>query len=1554
MTANSPDIIKSLQEIISICGPPSDENIWKYKGYIHDYFVSYEREMNLLKIILDQGFVSKLAKENNSVPYKMLSQKYVSQLHDNWGMDKTAATWAIDTWAEALGIHFTISCKAFFSISQAEGIVPIKVVFDNQSQGIIDTVEWDFGDGERSTERNPSHLYKEPGTYTVTLQAYNKDFTSEYRLTDGVKVRYPELKAHFSINETGGELPFIITLHNKSEGFIRSYDWDFGNGSRSSEKNPTHTYEKPGEYQVSLTISDEKTSDTYVLDTRVRVYFPPLTPRFSCSVTEGEIPFSIRFTDLSRGMIGSWRWDFGDGSTSAEQNPVHEYKEAGMHTVTLTIKDVTTGEEQSKVFAITALLPPLVPDFLIKDPQGTVPLSVPFYDNSQGRIISYEWDFGDGEKSNEKNPVHLYKKHGRYSVTLTIRDKEKSNSVVKKQAVIARPENLNADFSCSEIGGDAPLSVSFASSAMNPDASCHWSFGDGEESKERNPVHIYKRPGKYSVVLTVTQDDFFEQKIRDDLIQVSHPQLIPDFGCSLTEGVVPFSIQLKDLSKGLIGLWRWNFGDGTTSDEKNPVHEYTDSGTHTVTLTVKDDVTGRKKSKSIEIIARLPPLVSDFIVKDPEGRIPFTVTFEDKSQGRVIAQEWDFGDGERSNKRDPVHTYKKSGRFTVTLTVRDKEKNHTSSQQNVVIAWPKNLGAGFSSSVIKGDTPLSVGFTPLVKNPNATYHWSFGDGEESDLPNPDHIYQNDGEYSVRLTVCENDFSKEKVKEKFITVTHPQLVPDFGCSSTEGVVPFSLQCTDHSKGMISSWKWDFGDGSSSDIQNPVHEYSESGTFSITLTVKDQKTGEEKSIAIVITALLPPLVSGFIVQNSEGPVPLSVQFSDRSEGRILSYEWDFGDGERSNERNPVHTYTRHGRYPVILSIKDKERTHSVTQDQAVIVWPENLDANFICSLNRGICPLSVSFTLFRKNPKATCLWSFGDGEESDEENPVHIYQKAGEYQVRAQVTEDDFSKEKLSEEIIHVFPPLSPDFSSSVTEGKIPLSIHLKDCSKGLISSWRWDFGDGTASDEQNPVHEYHEPGIFIITLTIKEEISGLELSKSVEITASLPPLVSNFGIKNSDGPVPLTARFFDKSEGRIVSYEWDFGDGEQSNEKNPVHIYKKYGRYQVSLTIRDQEKSHSSDNGQVVTARPDNLNANFFSSINRDKNPVSVQFIPATANPDATYHWSFGDGEESEEPNPLHVFEKSGKYPVRLTVTQGYFSEEEIEGVVIKPVIFTKPVLVLVLAVVLMAGLLFISIGILGNQDQNSLISGPAENLTVSPTGTITQSTPEPTVLESPAPNHTTDNQIITNQTTVNQTILNHTIDNQIITNQTTVNQTILNHTIDNQIITNQTTVNQTISNISIPMSVIPVQDEGTLQKESGKVTITGEGSNPHTWGDPIGLSGTNTASNGTYLYYSKGKKTSEGTLFNLGNPSTPADIRTSDSIIMVPVNPEDHTWKYEWNTSYDEFELMNGYVYAYSSMAESDVIPDTDTEQKILVIIGSKPRPKTNLAADSSSDSDSF
>ena len=232
-----------------------------------------------------------------------------------------------------------------------------------------------------------------------------------------------------------GTAPLRVSFFDRTEGTLPlRYLWDFGDGFTSSEQNPTHSYAANGEYTVSLTVENSFGQDTKTLPGFVAVGDPPL-PEFSVSPSEGNVPLAVVFTDTTPGGAGSWKWDFGDGSTSSEQNPVHTYTKPGIFTVTLSVTNAFGQEQITKSSLINT---GVVPDaeFIAETRQGDPPLTVRFRDFSAGRPIAWLWDFGDGTTSIQKDPVHTYSEEGYYTTSLHIANAFGSDSLTRPDHIL--------------------------------------------------------------------------------------------------------------------------------------------------------------------------------------------------------------------------------------------------------------------------------------------------------------------------------------------------------------------------------------------------------------------------------------------------------------------------------------------------------------------------------------------------------------------------------------------------------------------------------------------------------------------------------------------------------------------------------------------------------------------------------------------------------------------------------------------------------------------------------------------------------------------------------------------------------------------------------------------------------------------------------------------------------------------------------------------------------------------------------------------------------------
>lgn len=281
-------------------------------------------------------------------------------------------------------------------------------------------------------------------------------------------------------------------------------------------------------------------------DVEVSIVTDFITADFEADPVYGEPPLVVTFTDLSTSSatINSWSWDFGDGLTSTEQNPVHTYNNQGTYSVTLTVSGSAGSDTEIKTDYITTEYPEPTAEFIGTPETGMAPLTVTFNDQSVDSVNSWSWDFGDGGTSSLQHPVYIYNTPGIYTVSLTVSGPGGSNTNTKTDYIQVNQGLITADFSANPTNGEAPLLVQFTDlSTSSADInSWNWDFGDGESTDVQNPTHEYLSAGNFTVSLTITGDAGTDTETKTDYILI--PVGIND---NASEAIIVYPNPVKDI-----------------------------------------------------------------------------------------------------------------------------------------------------------------------------------------------------------------------------------------------------------------------------------------------------------------------------------------------------------------------------------------------------------------------------------------------------------------------------------------------------------------------------------------------------------------------------------------------------------------------------------------------------------------------------------------------------------------------------------------------------------------------------------------------------------------------------------------------------------------------------------------------------------------------------------------------------------------------------------------------------------------------------------------------
>ena len=296
--------------------------------------------------------------------------------------------------------------------------------------------------------------------------------------------------------------------------------------------------------------------------------------------------------------------------------------------------------------------------------------------------------------------------------------------------------------------------------------------------------------------------------------------------------------------------------------------------------------------------------------------------------------------------------------------------------------------ADFEGTPTSGYVPLTVQFTDLSSGQVDSWSWDFGDGETSTEQNPEHTYNAAGTYTVSLTVTGGAGSDTHTITDYIEVIPipPPPTADFTADVTEGPAPLNVHFTDLSEGVIDDWSWDF-DGGWSGQQNPTYMFMNPGVYTITLTVTGPGGSGTEVKTDYITVTEPVPEPDFEADQTYGPVPLTVNFTDLTPNTVDSWLWDFGDGETSTEQNPQHIYTEEDYFTVSLTVTGPGGTNTITKVDYIntgnlLGLDVTADPDTIClgattQLDAGATGGSGDYTY---------SWtSDPEGFTSDEENP-----------------------------------------------------------------------------------------------------------------------------------------------------------------------------------------------------------------------------------------------------------------------------------------------------------------------------------------------------------------------------------------------------------------------------------------------------------------------------------------------------------------------------------------------------------------------------------------
>ncbi len=466
--------------------------------------------------------------------------------------------------------------------------------------------------------------------------------------------------------------------------------------------------------------------------------------------------------------------------------------------------------------------------------------------------------------------------------------------------------------------------TSYVNQAINIDASNSydldgyiakyiWDFGDGTTGTGRIVTHSYSAYKPYSVTLTVTDNSgATASATKGILIENMAPVAVINTSLTETETqeIVSFSGTSSYDIDGVIVSYEWDFGDFTTATGATVTHAYSIGGAYTVTLKVTDNEGAVGITQYSKTIANQPPVAviekSAGTVSSSES-VAFNAVHSYDPDGVILSYKWDFGDGTTSTDMLAIHKYASNGAYTVKLTVTDNQgaTNTTQTTVNSVNLPPE---AVFTASATTVDTNEAVYFDASPSSdPDGTivsYKWDFGDGTTGTGVTVSHTFASKGGYSVTLTVTDNDGATDSATATTTALNQPPVavIADTtkSAAKTQSVTFDGSESYDND-GTIVSYLWNFGDGTTATTVEANHAYTAGGVYTVTLTVTDNDNAQD-SETVRITVVNAKPVAVFTQNVTTTIVGETVSFNGSesydTDGTIVSYMWNFGDGKTAS--------------------------------------------------------------------------------------------------------------------------------------------------------------------------------------------------------------------------------------------------------------------------------------------------------------------------------------------------------------------------------------------------------------------------------------------------------------------------------------------------------------------------------------------------------------------------------------------------------------------------------------------------------------------------------
>ncbi len=1026
------------------------------------------------------------------------------------------------------------------------------------------------------------------------------------------------------------------------DGDPLTFTWDFADGASRTGGRIVHDFGEPGEHLVTLTVRDRSgfVADGRKLREVVRVNAAPTAKiEAPARAVPGEaVTIDGRGSSDPDGRISRYRWDLGDGTRSARPTVTHQFDRPGRYRVRLLVSDdgksPCSEAEADHWIAVNAPPIPRLTAPASVAPGVPISLDASGSFDSDGRIISTDWDLGDGTAAGEPRVDHAYETPGTYTVRVRVTDDAglaNSSAETTATVIVNAPPVPDIDYPATVAAGET---VAFdAAGSADPDGTITaytWEMGDGTGLTGETVQHAYAAPGSYTVRLTVTDDTATANRSvsAEYPVRVNHPP-VPDAGPDrvVNASRVDFDASgSTDPDDPIIG-YHWDFGDGTEAEGMTVSHVYAIPGSYTVTLTVTDasETASARRSDTAGVRVNHPPTADaggDRRVAPGES-IDFDARFSGDPDGEIQAYRWGLGPEKTADGPRITHAFSDPGVYPVRLTVIDDDGAEGNDYAEITVNAAPTAWFPPVKRVAPGETVRFDGSASTDPDGEITgFRWEIGDPDNSGTPVTGRVveqtFDTPGRYPVSLTVTDDSQVRNgsDTLARIVAVNHPPAPIGLDDIQTcRQTVRFDAGNPSDPDGDPIQITWDFGDLPDAPPHAGAavtHVFPGPGLYPVTLTADD---GQGLSNSVIqerlVVAINAPPVAAIAVDGRTHCAGQLVLFDaagskDLENGR-LRYQWDLGDGELVEGINPVRTYRDGGDYRVRLTVTDDSGLPCDTGTAETLLHV--IDAPIAdAGPDRTVCAYApVSFdggeSVGGGRRIKTYEWDFGDGASGVGVTPTHVYAEAGTYTARLVITVSgagpcEAASEDEAEITVLGAPVATFETTLAACDG-IPVVFDAGASTPpegGRITEYRWDFGDGTEGSGETVEHSFPEPGAYPVSLTItsdsEECCNSTVFTELVRVNARPSAVIEVHrpgeppeSVARFEATVGTRVRFSGLSgsdpDGVIGDYRWDFGDGTEDSAAAPTHVFPAPGEYPVSLTVQDTSGSACDTDTETV-------------------------------------------------------------------------------------------------------------------------------------------------------------------------------------------------------------------------------------------------------------------------------------------------------------------------------------------------------------------------------------